>query len=846
MQRPLTSPTRALGALLVVASMLGVGCSDDTSNNAANNTTPTCDVGQRRHPVTGLCESAACPAGQVRSPITNACVVQGPTDMGGGGDMGGPSDMGGGDVDMRDMAWDQPDLQDVDVPPDLSCAAGVDSDGDGLDNRCECDRGTDPSKPDSDGDGLHDGVEDANRDCRFNSGETDPRVADTDGDGVSDGDERAAGLDPTKSDSDGDGIPDGVEYGTCLDPTKEDTDGDGLPDGLEDANQDGQLGTCVNRMFDPTCAGGESDPCKTDTDGDGTPDNGEVQYRRCLPEDTQNLTQPQLVVNMGADYQLALQPSVTSSAVSNVAQAHVFEDVSKGYTGFVIRLTPPSASTDPTVLADWVAGQVEQVYPGTARRSAGRQITTHDGYKAIVGSTIDITAGTGAHAARDALLAKLSGQAAPAHNLTGMIPGDGAPTIVRFEVVSRSSTEMIAVVTASPFTLWNDTAQTTGWLVDDVVGGTSLAKATEQLEADCVSYQVTARPKVDIIISQDASGSMGDDQAALVSFVTDLGQLLNNSNLDWRVGVVGVACASAKTDTALSDEMRALFPAGGGFPPTGACNEPSFGNPRRNGMLESPGFTTDLNAISAAINSVSTTASEYTLTMGIAAIDRALPRADNNAQKIRPDAAVVVIAVTDEVDQFFDETIGNVTATDPITAAQRAQIQAATQPWIDYMRKPEVAATAFGLYGVPGDVCAPGGGSAQPAQAIHDIVTRTGGNGGSICQADIPGTPQTIANAVAGVSSGLRLRGAALAPSVQLKHAQTLTGMILTMPRSRANGFDYDPIVNRISFYGGNIPVTNDRVVIPYFRWKNSVLSCNTIADCPSEQNYKCVEGVCL
>jgi len=57
--------------------------------------------------------------------------------------------------------------------------------------------GTDPTRADSDGDGLSDGEEDHDRNGRVDPGETDPRVRDTDHDLVSDATERRLGTDPT-------------------------------------------------------------------------------------------------------------------------------------------------------------------------------------------------------------------------------------------------------------------------------------------------------------------------------------------------------------------------------------------------------------------------------------------------------------------------------------------------------------------------------------------------------------------------------------------------------------------------------------------------------------------------
>ncbi|HAV61008.1 MAG TPA: hypothetical protein DCY13_01415, partial [Verrucomicrobiales bacterium] len=82
-----------------------------------------------------------------------------------------------------------PDL-DLDGVPDRN---DLDIDGDGLANADETTRGTDPRKPDTDGDGRSDAAE-----VNGTGGPaTNPLVADTDGDGVPDGFELALGLDPT-------------------------------------------------------------------------------------------------------------------------------------------------------------------------------------------------------------------------------------------------------------------------------------------------------------------------------------------------------------------------------------------------------------------------------------------------------------------------------------------------------------------------------------------------------------------------------------------------------------------------------------------------------------------------
>ncbi|MCA9538576.1 MAG: hypothetical protein KC620_06790 [Myxococcales bacterium] len=156
---------------------------------------------------------------------------------------------------------------------------------DGLTDGLELSFGTDPLNPDTDGDGLLDGVEDVDQDGSFDDGETDPRNRDTDGDGLEDGEEDAnlngiwgpvdGETDPRNPDTDGDGLTDGIEdtnrngiyeQGVETDPNNRDTDGDGLEDGVEDADHDGVWGRVDN----------ETDPRDADTDDGGENDGDEL------------------------------------------------------------------------------------------------------------------------------------------------------------------------------------------------------------------------------------------------------------------------------------------------------------------------------------------------------------------------------------------------------------------------------------------------------------------------------------------------------------------------------------------------------------------------------------------
>lgn len=138
--------------------------------------------------------------------------------------------------------------------------ANKDRDGDGLLDKDEKARGTNPKMADTDGDGLTDGEE-------VMTYHTDPLKADSDGDGLSDSAEiKNHKTDANKADSDGDGLNDGDEVNKHkTDPLKTDTDSDGLKDDEE-----------VNRH--------KTNPLRADTDN-GTVNDGAEVARGSNPND---------------------------------------------------------------------------------------------------------------------------------------------------------------------------------------------------------------------------------------------------------------------------------------------------------------------------------------------------------------------------------------------------------------------------------------------------------------------------------------------------------------------------------------------------------------------------------
>ena len=179
-----------------------------------------------------------------------------------------------------------PDDNDPCVPNNT--AALCDQDNDGLTNAQEAVIGTNPTNPDTDGDGINDGTEVTNTTDPLNA--CSPNVnfptCDQDNDGLTNAQEGTLGTNPANPDTDGDGITDGAEVTNTTDPldpcdpnpaspncdqdndgltnneeaaigtnpTNPDSDGDSINDGTEVTNGSNPLNPCDPNPSGPACA----------------------------------------------------------------------------------------------------------------------------------------------------------------------------------------------------------------------------------------------------------------------------------------------------------------------------------------------------------------------------------------------------------------------------------------------------------------------------------------------------------------------------------------------------------------------------------------------------------------
>lgn len=151
-----------------------------------------------------------------------------------------------------------------------------DEDGDGLYAASEYVFRTSDQNTDTDGDEIGD-FEETRQGWRVRtpgagSGRWvygDPTRMDTDDDGLPDGAEMAAGTDPAASDTDADGITDPDEIGLSYDPVNPDTDADGAFDGEDHDPLDAQVGRIPPLPSEGLMAFYDGTPSLEDASGNG-------------------------------------------------------------------------------------------------------------------------------------------------------------------------------------------------------------------------------------------------------------------------------------------------------------------------------------------------------------------------------------------------------------------------------------------------------------------------------------------------------------------------------------------------------------------------------------------------
>lgn len=651
-------------------------------------------------------------------------------------------------------------------------------------------------------------------------------VADDDGDGISNGIEGCQ-LDPPR-DTDEDGTPDYLDT---------DSDGDGVPDRYEDRNGDGVIGSCTTSCVDVSmcppdhhcakaddgygigycvsweCLDGETDPHSKDTDGDGVPDGNEGTWI-CNPMSEDNpmgLKPVKYIDSAGAityaspNWKIALETYAVEGVVmlagaATPDSAFVFDlpDPDKQVAGFLVSRGAQAGEVDAVSTAQAALGRVGAMgEASTVIRASGTRNQSLDGHDTVLATTVVVQTSsvTDATALRAQAMAAILGR--PASDLTLPPVGwAGMPSnqfALVFQTVYRADANQVLFMGAvARLAEFDDPTRPTGFHVDDLANGTGLTHSGNGDTVECEQFRVAEVPKADIIWVLDESGSMDDDRAKVAMNATAFFMKAVNAGLDFRMGVTdmhkgrgGKFASRAATSTGdrwLLPTELATFQAN--------VNDPSGPDPRDGG-------------------------SEHGLTQGQDAINLHLPRSASDTAKLRPDAKLVVIYVTDEhAEELEDAGIipdSNVTA----TPAQKTQIVTFVQPFLQQLLDNDGIAHLIGVPETNKD-CSGGGG--EIAYGYFELVSALGGQFGSICQTDLGPTIDAIIDDIIGSASPIVLEYVPISATIAVVRDNVY------VPRSRTFGWDYRASSNSIVFNGMPFdPLSPSDIVVSYRRWEEQV-----------------------
>ncbi|MEZ4409725.1 MAG: hypothetical protein R3A52_25120 [Polyangiales bacterium] len=708
----------------------------------------------------------------------------GGTDVTPGSDGSTPSeDSGGGTTDAG------ADAGPADSGPPR-CGAGIDSDMDGVNNDVECAEGTDPFDADTDDDGVPDGAErDYPRVCVSPMQRRPPQQCMTDANCMAG--EVCAGLDPRRRDSDGDGV----------------------DDGIEDPNYDGRIDT----------ARGETDPRLSDTDGDGRGDAmGGVAI--CRPSGLATVTQlglPGAGVQAGYDPRWGTARRVTGTMMRSGV---VMEEAATNVAGGVFNV--PSMG-DVRAEAMRVETTVTMALgAGTTPVLVGRAFTTHEMHEAVQ-STYRVAQTNYASVLRDRVAGLLLGASATAGPAVGM----STEFIVDVTTVRRGGTGLGAgttdvMIAVAPRVDYENNARDTAIRSIDLVNATGVAQLDRGLGSQCQVFRADRIPSADFLWTVDTSGSMTDDQERLGRTATQFFTRLSAAGVDFRVGVITAGSTTLNLDSPGFTWINGTD-AGGAL---ALCRQVTVGTCPTGG------------AESLRPYAMGGSGEEPTAAAVIAHnlfTRRGMMGETNPNRRFRAGARVVTFHVTDEpgsndFSRYFDMT------TDPQNgrAWGTTYNAASLGNIIDYFRRNSIL--TFGLVPRSTTPCSNNAVADLPRCVIE-------GNGGAVIpintatDAEIAVAMMRIVEAIAGASSQFVLERTPITSTIKVR----VRGM--DVPRSRAEGFDYDAASRAIVFYGTRFrPNVGDEVVASYRVWQpcpTAGATCRSDAECCAPNT--CMMGRC-
>jgi hypothetical protein len=700
---------------------------------------------------------------------------------------------------------------------------GTDTDGDGVRD----DDDPNPNDVDTDGDGLCDGPigfpgvcipgEDLDADGVVDATESDPTMVDTDCDGLWDGPsmgahlgELATGTQPYNADTDGDGILDGVEAGmttspdplctlfvgdqdplTTTSPVLADTDNDGLPDGVEDSNQNGMLER----------ANGETDP--NDANDPGTGPGSQATFDACA---TPNLVPLDRNGSFRADVQVATARK----------SGHGFLEVTKlrdasgnevGLLGFhqqagvaYMAITKAPAGVD--AIAEEAYGQGRLGTVGTITTPITIANDSWDDFDGVR-ATYNMAGTVGTKARINAIARAFVPNATALLDLANDVTGTGGFKVMG-QYVRRSANTAAVLVTIQPANL---NVEPTSYTFADMGDGSALAQSQDSTGVQCDKFSTGNYSVVDILWTVDNSGSMSASQTAVAAAGQAMTDKLNNSTLDWRLGLVTSSFYIASP----SNQHRNF-----------TTDTAEFNRWMTNGQpgsigLGGSGTENTIRSAQVILSDPAVDANHVTFMP---------PSVETLTTKLRAGAHLVLVIMGDADDQYYSN----------------ANAAAGITTYINFFRALPVASFTIG-----GIVCPAGGSCNNETQRNPrvnlGVIQGLNGTVGSIADANsIAPTIDAIMDSVIGNVSPYQLSKPAITSTIKVAMDANSTIGACTwsnVPRSRVDGWDYDPRTRRMAFFGRcrpNALVPNGTIAVSYRYWidqsRNPDPGSNPCSDC--------------
>lgn len=303
--------------------------------------------------------------------------------------------------------------------------------------------------------------------------------------------------------------------------------------------------------------------------------------------------------------------------------------------------------------------------------------------------------------------------------------------------------------------------------------GTNVTLGGASVIASSADFTATGPARADFLWVVDNSGSMSQEQSAVIANASNFFDRMDQTGLDFSIGVI----------TTDSPNLRGV------------------------------GFTADKTDFEAAVDAgISGSGTEA----GIYYAEAALSEGGSVAAAGKATAKLTVVMLSDEGDHYACKTGGSKNNGNPACTGG-SPFDQTDNVFLSLGVKVYSIIGLDGSSGKPG-VCDGGVAKATSANnadpAYFDLAKNTGGSSASICNTDYSAVLENIANQAAAASSDYRLSETPISSSLSV----TVDGV--AVPRSLTDGFFYNSATGSIIFAGDAIPAAGATILVAYRRFQ--------------------------